>query len=601
MSNKFPVNLTFNAIDGTAGTLKRINSRFLKQTQVLRITNMKLKKMRDQMKDIEKVTKKVSGKMTSFGKSMSLKATLPIAAFGVMSSKAFGDFEEKLLNVKGLLDNNSFKGKTINAGFKDISKKAKELVGELPIKDISQIGQSIFDSISAGVDPANFKGFVKEAGKLAVAGDTEISKSTDGMTSAMNAWAMKTKDASRIASVFFAAQKQGKTDIAQLSDGIGNLASVAAGAGLGFEETMAAVSTATTAGMKTASAYSSIKALISNVQKPTADARKEAKRLGIQFDATALQTMGLKKFLDQISNSGKANNRTFAKLFGSVEALGVAQSLAGNQSEQFSATLKVINQDANEATNALKEGRKANTLFAKGFNDNMNGQNKKLTLVLNKIKLLMINLGQRLKPIVISVGEKIAKALDFLNNNPRLAKFVAIFAGIVAVMGPLISIAGVLIALLPSLTIGFAMFQASILPLLLVAGKFLLIIGAVVAALYGLYRVGKFLYEKFNLGEKFDSLISKVKKFKDLIMGIGAKYLKKIGIDIESNINSNNTKPISNKLKSVTSTSIVGKKEEKTINHEVTIKDTKGNPLQMFKTSESSTSSLGLGSVMGGI
>ncbi len=389
-------------------------------------------------KKLDKTKKKVKGVGDSAGISekklkgmkTALKgvATAGAAAFATLSVvavkaiKDFAKFEDEMLGVKTLLNANSFGAKGLEQGFADMTAKVKELGASVPV-DLGAMNKALFDTVSAGVDASEAVDVLKVSAQLATAGLTDVSTATDGMTSAMNAYGLGAGDAEAIASKFFAAQKAGKTTIAELSSGFGLVGASANAFGVSLDELLAATSAVTTAGIGTSQAYTGLNAVLASVSKPTAAAAKEAKRLGIEFDSTALRTKGLKGFFDDLSTSAGFNKQSIERLFGSVEAQKIMFSLTGAQADAFSGTLKNLT----DKQKSLNEYTNAYTTSAAGIKNQMK-------LAENQVKLLSISLGEALAPQILLVTNYWTKWIKSFTNTKKASSDVRVLNEEIAVM-----------------------------------------------------------------------------------------------------------------------------------------------------------------------
>jgi len=330
------------------------------------------------------------------------------ATIGV-SLKKFAKFDNELRGVKTLLDEGSFGAKGLEEGFADMRKGILRLGATAPVA-IESLNKSLFDTVSAGVAAGDAVKFVGTAAKLATAGITDVSIATDGLTSALNAYELKAGAAEEIASKFFLAQKAGKTTIAELSSGFGIAGASASGFGVTLDELLGAVSAVTIAGVKTNSAYTGLNALLTGISKPTADAAKEAKKLGIEFNTTALRSKGLLKFLTDLKNANGFTKQSVEKLFGSIEARNIAFSLTGAQADIF----------ANNVEN-LGNKQKALNTFTAGYGVQAAGAASQMSIFNNKVSALSITLGEELAPAMmelLKVGTLIIAEVFNIGETP---------------------------------------------------------------------------------------------------------------------------------------------------------------------------------------
>lgn len=301
-------------------------------------------------KELKSIEKQSDASVKRMRKNATIAAAgLAAAGAGALASfNEFRAFEKTFSNVSTLLDDTSFKTKTLSGGIRDLKDGVGQLARETG-QPFEVLNQGLFDLVSAGVDAEKAIEALGVSSRLAIAGGTDTSVAVDGITSALNAYSLEASEAQSIAEKFFTAQKFGKTNIEELSSSFGQVGATAASLGVSLDEVLGSVSAATTAGIQTSQAYTGLKAVFANVIKPTKDAAVEAERLGVAFDAQALREKGLKQFLDDVTGSAKFNADSLGKLFGSVEALNVVTALAGNQSDEFNDILNALGDEAQSA------------------------------------------------------------------------------------------------------------------------------------------------------------------------------------------------------------------------------------------------------------
>lgn len=439
MAKNVPIDFRFGAIDKLSAPIEKINAK-------MRLLGDQADYAKKRMSGLVDAGKSLQG----IGTAMTVGITAPVAAAAALSVKQFGDFENSMLGVKTLLDQGSFGAKGLEAGFKDMQKSALKAVSEIPVQ-LEHTTKALFDSVSAGVEAGKAVDFVRVSAKLAVAGLTEVSVATDGMTSALNAYKLSADQAEVVASKFFTAQKFGKTTIAQLSEGFGMVGAIGASTGVSLNELLAATSAATLGGIKTNSAYTGLKAVLAGVIKPTSEATEEAERLGIAFDGNALKQKGLKGLLDSITKSQNFNGDSLTKLFGSVEALNIAMALTGKQAGDFDNILKNLGNET-----------KTVATFQQAYADQSVSMNNKMQLFKNKLQALSITIGEKLAPSLIKLTDIAEKVFGFFERNPAITNMTLAFAGLLAIVGPIITIFGTFLTMLPGMIAGWALFTAGV-------------------------------------------------------------------------------------------------------------------------------------------
>jgi len=202
-----------------------------------------------------------------------------------------------------------------------------------------QIG-AFYQAVSAGATSlSQATEILDAANKTAIGGVTDTTTAVDALTTAVNAYASIGLSAADASDTLFVGMKAGKTTIAELAGSLGNVIPIAASLGVGFDELVAGVAALTTQGQSTAQAVTGVRAILSQVAKPTSEAAKLAKELGLEFTSTALASQGLAKFLETVMDKTGGSVDKMALLFGSVEALNAVLSFAGGGGDAFTKIL----------------------------------------------------------------------------------------------------------------------------------------------------------------------------------------------------------------------------------------------------------------------
>ena len=272
--------------------------------------------------------------------------------------------------------------------------------------------KAIYQIISAGASSAaEATDILTQANMLAVGGITDVATAADGLTTIVNAYAQTGLSAADASDAMFVAMRAGKTTIAELSSGLGQVVPIAASVGVSFDEVAAAVAALTTQGLSTSQSITSLRQVIAGIAKPTSEASRMAKQLGIDFSVTALQTQGLSAFLGEVIEKTGGSSEKLAQLFGSVEALNAILAFAGGAGASFNSILDQMGLKAGAAGEAF-----ATVASGPGF----------------QFRQLMSNLGD----LMLSIGNIIVAillpAVQFLNAHFDL--LVAVLRGVAIYM-----------------------------------------------------------------------------------------------------------------------------------------------------------------------
>ena len=177
----------------------------------------------------------------------------------------------------------------------DISKVAVDKLASEILTATTAIGQVPAVSIkaaynlgSAGVAATKLVKTLTLAGKMGVAGVSDINTASEVGISVMNAYNMKAKELPMIFSQLFSTIKKGKTTLPELEQSLGQVVTIAHKANIPLHQLLGTLATITLSGTNTAESVTSLKAMLTALVAPGSQAAKELKKLGgNQFQAAA--------------------------------------------------------------------------------------------------------------------------------------------------------------------------------------------------------------------------------------------------------------------------------------------------------------------------
>lgn len=322
----------------------------------------------------------------------------------------------------------------------------RDLAAEYGVSATEQV-KAFYQAISAGaanLDDAN--SLVVQANKLATGGVTDVTTSVDILTTAVNAYGKDALNAQQASDALFVGMKAGKTTIGELASELGTVIPLAKAAGVSFDEITAATAALTTQGVRTNTATTQLKALLSGVIKAGAkdgsEFAKAAKEMGIEFNIAGLQAKGLKGFLDDLIEKTGGSADQIGRLFESVEAVNAVLSLSGVGAQKFSDVMEDMRQKAGATDEAFQK-------VAQNLDNRMKAALASMVVSLEK-------LGQIALRVVVPAMEAFAKALELVVDNlDTLAVALGLLAarqipalvrGVVSMIGYLTTMEGLFIA-----------------------------------------------------------------------------------------------------------------------------------------------------------
>ena len=354
-------------------------------------------------------------KAEKLGSTMMKAFSAPVAALGVASGKLYLDYEKGLYTVSTIADTTQLSLEELS----DQLLKASDATG----KAATDMTEAAYDALSAGVDTANAAGFVEIAAKAAKGGLTDVSTAVDGATSAINAWGLGYENAESVFDKFIIAQNLGKTTLGQMAQQIGQLTGIAPQVGVSLDSVLAATAALTKNGVQTSTAMNGLKAVMSAVIKPTAEAAQQARKLKLEFSAQALREKGFTGFLQDVIDKTGGSEEALAKLFGSVEGLSQVMLLAGTGADDYAEALDAMANSAG-ATQAA-------------FDAITSSKAERLSLSLNRIQNTGIRIGETMAPVMEMAADAIEGAAEWMGKlSDEQIQQIVIWGTLLAAIGP---------------------------------------------------------------------------------------------------------------------------------------------------------------------
>lgn len=236
--------------------------------------------------------------------------------------------------------------------------EVSDLAGELGVDGV-EAAKTFYQVLSAmpelTKEPIRALSVLRVALEAGATGFTESSEAARAVTAVLNAFGKEAEDAREVADALFATQNQGVTTFGEIGASIGRVSGVASALEADYRDLLAIVATLTSkAGADTAEAFTQARAALNNILKPSADAQKAAKELGIEFSATAVRTRGFNRFLLDLIETTEGRPELLARFFGSQEALAGVVSLAGH-TETLASNMDLIVSSGGEGVEILDQ------------------------------------------------------------------------------------------------------------------------------------------------------------------------------------------------------------------------------------------------------
>ena len=253
---------------------------------------------------------------------------------------------ESLSFSKAMKAANTMAGKD-SAGFEQLKDEVAGLAREIPIAR-DELANGLYQVVSNGVPEDNWISFLETSARSAVGGMADINKVVGVTSTLIKNYGLEWSAAADIQDKIQLTAKNGVTSFEQLAQALPRVTGNAATLGVSIDELMGTFATLTGVSGNTAEVSTQLAAIFTALVKPSSEAAEMAAKMGIQFDAAAIQAAGgFQNFLTQLDGSVKAyaqatgvlEQEVYGKLFGSAEAIRALIPLQGELADKFTANV----------------------------------------------------------------------------------------------------------------------------------------------------------------------------------------------------------------------------------------------------------------------
>lgn len=249
----------------------------------------------------------------------------------VETARAAREFELTIAQTAAIADQSQ-----IGSTFDELAISVRNLAVELG-QPIAEVQSAAFQSLQNDIgNTQESLQFLTTANQLAVTTNSELESSVNAITSVLKAYNLDISEAGRISDVFFRTIDVGRVSLDQLENRLGTILPQAAALGISFEQTSAAVSTLTLAGLDTAKATTQLRNIFAKLLRPTKDLQAAFADLGVETGQELIDLYGgnlpdvLRDLRAEFGNSEAAVSNAFGTIRGQ---LGVLTLLANDASE----------------------------------------------------------------------------------------------------------------------------------------------------------------------------------------------------------------------------------------------------------------------------
>lgn len=371
-------------------------------------------------KSLDRIGKAGQG-MARVGRSMSMYVTAPIVAAGAAAIKFSNDFNRSMSTMQGLV---GISAEQLGKWKPQILELGIEM-GKLP----TELADAMFFITSAGLRGEKALDALRASAAASTAGLGETKVIADAVTSAMNAYGQENLSASKATDILVAAVREGKLEASALAPVFGKVLPTASAMGVTFDQVAGMLAVFSRTGVDAAEGATQLNAVLMALQKPG----KAAKDMlaGVGLEMSQLREMakgedGLLKVMRLLDETFADNDEALATIIPNVRAYrGVMNSLA-QDAQTVDSILKGVRESEGSTMEALKAAMATDAFSWDQFKA--------------QLQATAIIVGDELAPVFSKLlKENLIPLLQkFTELPPETQKSILAFAGLAAVIGPLL-------------------------------------------------------------------------------------------------------------------------------------------------------------------
>lgn len=388
-----------------------------------KLPNKVKKSFEEITRNISTTMTKIGGVITDIGKKLTKTVSLPLSVAFASAIKSAMDFETALAKLSTVAD-------TVSVPLEILASDIKELSNQTGIS-VNELTNNVYDAISAGQKTEDAVGFVANSTKLAKAGFAEAGQALDILTTILNSYGMTASDVTKVSDILINTQNKGKVTVGELASVMGKVIPTANSLGVNLEQVASGYAIMTSKGIKAAETTTYMNSMLNEMGKSgsvASDAIKNAFN-GKSFQTLIAEGKTVGDVLAGLTKYAENTGLSLADMFGSAEAGKAALILATNEGKAFNDMLASMGDVAGATDEA----------FAKVSDTAQERFNKSL----NKVKNSMIELGEKMLPIVSNFLDKFSVMVDKFAELPDETKESIVKFGLLAmVLPPLLTVFG---------------------------------------------------------------------------------------------------------------------------------------------------------------
>lgn len=447
----------------------------------------------------------VGDKISGIGEKLTKSITMPLLVSGGYAAKkaveSYAEVDKQMTLTNQIMENTTEEAEQL---WQAMSSAASESI--FTMEDAST---ATLNFARAGLDASDAAYALAPAMNLAAGEGGNLDTVSAGLVATINSFGDEFTNAGYYADVFAAACNNSALDVDSLSNSMSVAGPVFRAAGYDVSDAALYIGVMADNGIEASEAANALKTGFSRLAKPTKDMKDTMAELGLYTEETGnafFETDGTMKDSIEVH---RILSETFANL-SEEQQLAAASTLFGKAN--MSKWLALINAAPADVQELADEIEHCTGVTDEMSDAMMNGFGGSIEQLKSEMDVLMTDLGRLAADYLTPVIKKAQELAEkFINLDDDQKKMIITIAGVVAAIGPAITIIGKVITVAGFLAKGIAAISG-----LLMIGP-----GSVIAAIGAAVAAGVLLYKNWDtimdwcdrLGEKIRTVFDNIRNW----------------------------------------------------------------------------------------
>ena len=399
-------------------------------------TNIELKKLQEQYKEFGSVAKQqienaskslqeAGGKISNVGSSLTKNVTTPIVAVGAAATASFETIDK---GMDIIVEKTGATGDSLQ----EMQNIAKSVYGQMP-SSIEDVGSAVGEVNTRFMYTGDL---LEETAiqflKFAKLNKLDVSTSIDSVQKAMDAWSIGADGLNNVLDVLNWEGQRTGVSMETLTSGLVNNAPLFKELNMSVDQAADLLATFEVSGFDSSTMLNGLSKAMKNGAN----------------DGLSLQE-SLDKVQEQMLNAST-----------DAEGLSIAYELFGKSGDKVYQAVKDGIIDFNDLAYSVEGADGVLNNVATTF-ENTQDPSDKMAQKMHQVQTAFAEVGEKLEESILPIAEKLADAivtiLDAWNNlDPGIQTMIITFVGLVAALGPVLSIIGTIVTITGALGVSFA-------------------------------------------------------------------------------------------------------------------------------------------------